>query len=156
MAPHGYTIRPATIEDLAHVLHHRRRMFEDMGYRDTDALDRMSTSSEVLLRAAIGDGSYRGWLVEAAGRVVAGGGVISLPFQGNPVVPEGRRSWIVNVYTEPEHRRQGLARWITETVVAWCRDAGLPIVFLHASDAGRPLYDSLGFTPTAEMMLRLR
>ena len=27
-----------------------------------------------------------------------------------------------------------------------CRASGLPVVYLHASEAGRPLYESLGFT----------
>ena len=117
----GYTMRTATVEDLSLVLHHRRRMFEDMGYRDRQALDHMSATSAVLLRTGLVDGNYRGWLVEASGRVVAGGGVISLEFQPHPRVPTSRRSWIVNVYTEPEHRRKGLARWITETIVESCR-----------------------------------
>jgi hypothetical protein len=32
---------------------------------------------------------------------------------------------------------------------------GLVAVFLHASDEGRPLYESLGFKATNEMVLRL-
>lgn len=153
----GYTMRTATPDDLDHVVRHRRRMFEDMGYRDAAALDHMAATSAVLLRAGMQGGTYRGWLVESpAGGVVAGGGVISLEFQPHPHVADSRRSWIVNVYTEPEHRRRGLARWITDTIVTWCREAGLPAVFLHASDEGRGLYESLGFKPTAEMVLPLR
>ena len=35
--------------------------------------------------------------------------------------------------------------------IDWCRAQGIARVRLHASDAGRPLYASLGFTPTTEM-----
>ena len=59
------------------------------------------------------------------------------------------------MFTEPEHRRRGLARWIVETIVGWGREAGLPGVYLHASDEARPLYASLGFEPTSEMRLDL-
>jgi len=41
------------------------------------------------------------------------------------------------------------------TALSWCRDSGIRSVILHASSDGRPLYDSLGFTPTNEMRLNL-
>jgi GNAT superfamily N-acetyltransferase len=66
-----------------------------------------------------------------------------------------RRAWVLNVYTEPDFRRRGLARRVMETIAAWCAAQGLSRVFLHASDAGRPLYESLGFEPTNEMKLGL-
>jgi hypothetical protein len=36
-----------------------------------------------------------------------------------------------------------------------CRREGHAVVFLHASDEGRPLYEELGFRATNEMRLRL-
>ena len=36
-------------------------------------------------------------------------------------------------------------------VLAWTRDEGITSVVLHASDAGRPLYEDLGFVATNEM-----
>ena len=35
------------------------------------------------------------------------------------------------------------------------RRQGVNYVFLHASEAGRPLYESLGFAPTTEMAITL-
>ena len=149
-------LRRATIADLGLVLHHRRRMFEDMGERDLEALDRMVAVSHPLLARGLREGFYQGWFLEdPGGRVVAGAGLISLEFQAPPRHPEPRRSWIVNVFTEPTHRRQGLARRLVETIVAWGREAGLRSMYLHASDEGRPLYDRLGFLPTNEMRLDL-
>jgi hypothetical protein len=42
-----------------------------------------------------------------------------------------------------------------DEMIGWCRDQRMTTVYLHASDEGRPLYDSLGFTPTNEMRLHL-
>ena len=36
-------------------------------------------------------------------------------------------------------------------VLAWTRDQAITSSVLHASDAGRPLYEALGFVPTNEM-----
>jgi GNAT superfamily N-acetyltransferase len=151
-----YSIRPATPRDLEVVLHQRRRMFEDMGYTDLKALDTMLAIAAPLLERGLTDGTYRGWLAEASGgRVVAGGGVIILKFQPHPLDPRPQRAWVVNMFTEPEHRRQGLARRLMETIVEWCRSDGMRFLYLHASDYGRPLYESMGFKPNNEMRLTL-
>jgi ribosomal protein S18 acetylase RimI-like enzyme len=69
--------------------------------------------------------------------------------------PGARRGNILNVYTRPDCRRQGLARRLTGAAVEWCRSHGIATVILHASDDGRALYRSLGFQPTNEMRLTL-
>ena len=149
-------LRAATAADLDVVMHHRRSMFADMGNRDPAALDAMEASSRPLFARGLADGSYRGWLAEDEdGRVVAGGGIIMLSYHSSPHDPEARRAWIVNMYTEREHRRQGLARRLMEEMIAWCRAQPMTTIYLHASDEGRALYESLGFTPTNEMRLRL-
>jgi hypothetical protein len=38
-----------------------------------------------------------------------------------------------------------------QTLIGWAGDAGLHTLVLHASDAGRPLYERLGFKATNEM-----
>ena len=66
-----------------------------------------------------------------------------------------RRGNIVNVYTEAAHRRRGLARFLMNTALEWCRANCVDVVILHASKDGRQLYDSMGFKPTNEMRLVL-
>jgi GNAT superfamily N-acetyltransferase len=150
------TIREATPAALDVVMHHRRSMFADMGNRERAALDAMEASSRPLFARALADGAYRGWLVqEDGGRVVAGGGIIMLPYHSSPRDPSPQRAWIVNVYTEPAYRRQGLARRLMDEMIRWCRARRMTAVYLHASDEGRALYESLGFTPTNELRLPL-
>jgi GNAT superfamily N-acetyltransferase len=151
-----YRIRIATPRDLDVILHHRRRMFEDMGFRDENALAEMLETSSPRLGNGLEDGSYRGWLVETeGGEIVAGGGVIRHPFHSHPRDPRSERAWIVNMFTEEEHRRRGLARRLLETILDALRHEGMRFVYLHASAEARPLYESLGFTPTNEMKLTL-
>ena len=151
-----WTIRPARPDELATVLHHRRQMYIDMGDRDERVLDAIVRSSQTIFGEALQSGTYRGWFAEAEGRIVAGGGVLLVPFQPGPREPRPARPYIVNVYTEPSYRRRGLARCLMEEMVAWCRAQGYAGVFLHASTEARPLYESMGFAPTNEMRLPLR
>ena len=150
-------IREAGIDDVPHILHHRRSMFWDMGNHDEDAHRRMLVAAEAFLRDAMPRGGYRAWMAETPdGRVVAGAGITILAWPASPDDPAPRRGWIQNVYTEIEFRRQGLARRLMETAIEWCRAEGFVTVSLHASVFGRPLYEDMGFVQTNEMRLRLR
>jgi hypothetical protein len=91
-------IRTATHEDCAVILHHRRRMFEDMKEGSAQDLDRMVEASAPWLERALADGSYRGWLAESADRkVVAGGGVLISSWPAGPRDHYARRALIINV-----------------------------------------------------------
>ena len=157
MAPSEISIRSATPQDCAVILHHRRSMFQDMGEGSSEDLDRMVEATAPWLSRALVDGSYQGWLAETADRrVVAGGGVLISSWPADPYDPVTRRALIINVYTEPKVRRRGLARRLMLLMIQWLKEQGFSSVVLHASDAGRPLYETLGFVPTNEMRLRLK
>lgn len=149
-------MREAAMADLPVILHHRRGMFREMSCADQVALDAMEATSSPFIRAGLDDGSYRGWLVEADGHVVAGGGLVVVGFPSAPSDLSPRRAWILNMYTKPEYRSRGYARAIVEKMIAWCREQGFAWVSLHASDAGRHLYETLGFEPSNEMRLFLK
>ncbi len=148
-------IREATAADLDIIMHHRHSMFSDMGFNDESALKAMEATSTPVLEAGLRNGSYRGWLMEREGHVVAGGGLVIVDHPSSPNNPMPTRAWILSVYTEPQFRRRGYAKAIVESIVAWCRSEGYAWVSLHASDAGRHLYETLGFKPTNEMRLLL-
>ena len=74
----------------------------------------------------------------------------------HPRDPQPRRATILNLYTYPQYRRQGLARLLMQTMIDRCRGEGFASVSLHASDDGRLLYEALGFQPTNEMRLWLK
>ncbi len=149
-------IRTANVDDLNHIVHHRQAMFEEMGFRDPAVLDQVELSSQAYFSAALRTGAYKAWLAEdAKGRIVGGGGIVIADWPGFPGETHAKRAWILNMYTEPEARRRGIAKQLLQVIIDWCRTAGFRTVSLHASPAGRPLYESAGFQPTNEMRLTL-
>jgi GNAT superfamily N-acetyltransferase len=130
-------------------------MFREMGGEYERRLAKFDRASQQYFRSALQDGSYFGLWGQIDGEIIAGGGVVIAPWPGSPLNFEPRRAWILNIYVEPEHRRQGYARIITEALVSWCRENGFQSVSLHASEYGRSLYEKLGFRPTNEMRLKL-
>ena len=151
------SIRMATVEDLNCILRHRRAMFEEMGFRDTALLDRMQDLSRNYFSEALRTGAYTGWFAEGPNaQIIAGGGIVVAAWPGFPGERTAERAWILNMYTEPAARRRGIARRLIAVMIDWCRIKGFSTVSLHASDAGRPLYELHGFQPTNEMTLKLR
>jgi GNAT superfamily N-acetyltransferase len=152
-----FTIRPATVRDVETIARHRRAMFVDvLGPFEEAELEGMEASFIPFLQRGLEDRSYRGWLACSTGhRAVASGGLILHEWLSYPWNSDPRRAYIANVYTEPEARGQGVGRRILEAILACCRDEGLRTVYLHASEYGRRLYESMGFEPTNEMRLRL-
>jgi GNAT superfamily N-acetyltransferase len=149
----NYRVRQATLDDVDALVRHRIGMFTDMGLQlDAPALER---SFRAWLAAMMPAGTYRAWLVEtvgnaekrepAGGSVVAGGGITVLPWPPGPHDMGARLAFVYNVYTEPAHRRRGLARRLMDEIHAWCREAGISAVALNASEDGRPLYESIGY-----------
>lgn len=149
-----FTIRPGTAEDAETIVAHRRAMFFDGGFRDERALDEMSAAFGPWLRRKMADGEYLAWFAIAAdGSIAAGAGLWLMDWPPHMIGPGRWCGNIVNVYTEPDCRRMGLARRLMDTALDWCRSKGVRAVILHASDEGRPLYEKMGFTATNEMRI---
>jgi GNAT superfamily N-acetyltransferase len=129
-------------------------MFRDMGVLDEREVPALAAATRAYLTTALPSGAYRGWMVEADGQVVAGGGVLVRQLLPRPgYAAGGDEAYVLNVYTEPAHRRRGLARTLMQAILDWCRAQRISRVSLHASDDGRPLYEGLGFLQTNEMRL---
>jgi GNAT superfamily N-acetyltransferase len=139
-----YRIRPATLDDIDTLVHHRIAMFTDMG-TSMDAESVAPAFREWVARL-LAEGTYRGWVAETdSGEIVAGGGVTLLPWPPGPVSTGGRLAFVYNVYTEPPHRSRGLARRVMEAIHASCREDGILLAALNSSPEGQPLYESLGY-----------
>ena len=153
-----YTIRRSALNDAATIARHRVEMFRDMGDVPSEGLARdLLEKSTSALEALLADGSYVGWFAtDADGRVIAGAGVhikLQLPriSHDHARVEDSPVPLAVNVYTEPQWRGKGVARTLMRELMRWASEQGTDRVVLHASDAGRPLYESLGFHSTNEM-----
>ena len=117
-----------------------------------DALIRAMTAADVERAAEMirlgewGDRSvFLGWAVEFppsrlfvaedAGRIVGTG----IATANGPV------GWVGTIFVAPDRRREGLGDALTRTVIDDLESRGCRTLVLTATDAGRPLYERLGF-----------
>jgi len=153
-----FRIRRATAQDAGIVAWHRARMFQDMGDVSRDAFETLRAKARVRLKEWLDSGDYVGWLATSADQpemVIGGAGVQLQPILPRPVnaatVGEGRQGTVVNVFTEPQWRRRGIAGLLMKEIITWSKDEHLDRLLLHASDEGRSVYERLGFIAGNEM-----
>ncbi len=153
-----FRIRRATVQDAGIVAWHRARMFQDMDDVSSDAFEILRAKARARLKEWLASGDYVGWLATPADQpemVVGGAGVQLQPILPRPVnastVGEGRQGTVVNVFTEPQWRRRGIAGLLMKEIITWSKDEHLDRLLLHASDEGRSVYERLGFIAGNEM-----
>lgn len=59
--------------------------------------------------------------------------------------PTGKKAYIMNMYTNPDYRRQGIAFKTLDLLVTDARKKGITAISLEATDMGRSLYEKYGF-----------
>jgi GNAT superfamily N-acetyltransferase len=150
------TIREATAKDIDVLVKQRHAMY--------DAFDKYSKAEH-----RIGDTSYRKWALDLMkkklfvgflafhGKDPVGGGCIWLrENQPRPGFPARRLPYLLSMYTKPEYRGLGIASRIVKSAMGWSNAQGFPVMSLHASKMGRPVYRRLGWERTWEMRKKLK
>jgi GNAT superfamily N-acetyltransferase len=153
-----FQIRRGTAQDADIISWHRARMFQDMGDVSGDAFEILRRKARTRLEQWINNGRYVAWLASPVNRpemIVAGAGIQLQPILPRPLdvstIGEGRQGTIVNVFTEPQWRRRGIAALLLKEIIIWCKDEKVDRLVLHASDEGRSIYERLGFIISNEM-----
>ncbi len=85
--------------------------------------------------------------------IFAGAGGMSyyrvMPTYHNPC---GEKAYIMNMYTAPGYRRQGIAYKTLDLLVNDAKSRGITAISLEATDMGRPLYEKYGFVKMNDEM----
>jgi ribosomal protein S18 acetylase RimI-like enzyme len=94
----------------------------------------------------------RYFVAERGGSIVGAAG--ALLRDGYPSTIHGVRSgYIFGVCVKPEARKRGIATLLTRRTIEWLRQRDVRRISLHATDAGAPVYERLGFVRANEMVL---
>src|SRR5690242_3378040 len=132
-----YTIRQATLADMDMIVTHRRKMFEEMGHTDPAVHAAYEPGFTAWLRRQMERDDYLAWFaVTPDGEVVAGAGLWLMDWPAGFMDWSTHRGYIFNVYTNPEHRRQGLGRRVVQAALDWSAAQNIRCISLHASEFG--------------------
>ena len=136
-------------------------MFWDMGQLAPELRPMLERATAAYLQERMPRGEYIAWVAEetaAPGTIVGGAGahlrsILPRPRLGTGELELGPEAIVLNVYVEPEWRRRGVGEALMRTLLDALASRGISRVVLHASEAGRRIYERLGFAPTNEMRL---
>jgi ribosomal protein S18 acetylase RimI-like enzyme len=67
--------------------------------------------------------------------------------------PTGNRTHLMNVYTNKNYLRLGIAKQMVSMLIEEAKSKGATEISLDATEEGRPLYKILGFTENKEAMV---
>lgn len=100
----------------------------------------------------ISDGTFVSWLAVDGEKIVGTSGMSFVekpPYFG---CPSGKMGLISSMFTDPEYRRQGIAKKLLSLVVEEAREYGCGTVQITASDMGVLLYTDFGFVHNGNFM----
>lgn len=150
-------LREASIEDIPAMAEHYRMMFEEICEQKGEHLD-IAKAAEIekayalKLETELRSGICTAWVIEDNGKIVASGGVTFVSFVPNLSDLSSKVAYLHGMYTEKSHRNRKCAQHIIDAVIQHCRAYGVNRIILAASEAGKTIYEKIGFRSTPEMM----
>ena len=118
---------------------------------DTD-MSEIKRQSYQYYQKALCDGTHIAYLVFDGDCVVGTGGVSFFQVMPTYHNPDGKKAYIMNMYTKPEYRRKGIAYRTLDMLVKEAENRGIKAVSLEATPMGRRLYEKYGFTAMNDEM----
>lgn len=87
------------------------------------------------------------WIAEYENRIVSTSTLVlwHAPPTYTGLGKKGRRGYILNMYTEKEFRKMGIASVLLDKLIAEAKAMDLEFVHLHASEDGIGIYRKMGF-----------
>lgn len=150
-------VREASPRDIPVLAAHHSRMFAEIWQQNGESLDpRRAVALEeayaAKLAADLATGICRAWVIEDRGGIVASGAISIASLVPTPADLSPKVAYLHSIYTEKPYRGRKYAQAIVLTILEFCRVYGIRRLMLNASDAGRSVYEKLGFRPVADMM----
>ncbi len=148
--------RKATIEDLDILVTTRIEVLRAANRLDASIdMSEVERQSRDYYSKAMSDGSHTAYLVFDEDKFIGAGGVSYYRIMPTYHNPSGEKAYVMNMYTAPGYRRQGIAYKTLDLLVQDDKNRGITAISLEATDMGRPLYEKYGFVKmNDEMELR--
>ena len=103
-------------------------------------------------RRHMSDGTFVSWLAMYGDKIVGTSGMSFVEKPPYFTCLSGKLGLLSSMFTDPDHRRKGIARNLLDQVVNEARAYGCGAVHITASDMGVKLYTAYGFRHNGNFM----
>ena len=106
---------------------------------------KIETAIKQYFDTALADESFIAWLALDGDNIIATSGLSFYAVPPSFKCLNGKVAYIMNMFTLPNYRKQGIGTKLLKKVVEEAKNRGYKRITLHATDAGRTLYEKYGF-----------
>lgn len=151
----GITYHKATVEDAKTLVEYRVRFaIELKGERPSEVVNELKQQLTDYFLKATADCTCISFIAKSGNTIAGIGSVHIREMPGNFKNPSGKWGYIMNMYTVPEFRKQGICTAILKLLIDEGKKAGVTAFELHATDSGEKVYLKNGFEFHKEPTLR--
>jgi len=143
------TYRKLCESDLETFVHMRITQLREEGA--TEEIDLVPALMDYYHRH-LADGTFVSWLAIDGDKIIGTSGMSFVEKPPYFSCPSGKIGLLSSMYTDPDYRRQGIAKELLRMVVEEARDYGCGSVQITASDMGVLLYSAFGFVKNGNYM----
>ena len=148
-----FVYKRATMEDIDELVRTRIIVLRAANkLPDDEDMFVVEKESYAYYRRALETGEHIAYLVYDNGAFVGAGGVSFYQVMPTYHNSTGKKAYIMNMYTAPAYRRQGIAFHTLDLLVKDAKKQGVSQIALEATDMGRPLYEKYGFVKMEDEM----
>ena len=149
------SVRKAGAHELDSLMEWRMRVLREV-FPPGEGEDRsmMEANNKAYYRRHLLDNTHTACFAvdEDSDRIIGCGGVCYQDEMPSPDNPGGKNGYLMNIYTLPEYRGEGIGRKIVEFLICDAKDRGTEKIYLESSDAAKKLYHKLGFSDMQDYM----
>ena len=148
-----FDYKRATIEDIDELTRTRITVLRAAN-KLSDEVDMsvVERESYAYYKRTLETGEHIAYLVYDNGIFIGAGGVSFYQVMPTCHNSTGKKAYIMNMYTAPEYRRQGIAFHTLDLLVKAAKEQGISQIALEATDMGRALYEKYGFVKMEDEM----
>lgn len=140
-------VRIAKIEDIPLIVKNRVNfMLEIQGEKSQEQIEVLQIELTKYLSSAIPRGEFLAFIAEYQGLPVSFGGLVIQVIPPTFTNIDGKIGYILNMYTQKEHRGRGLCSKIMEQIILEAKQLKLNKLYLNATDDGYPIYQKFNFS----------
>lgn len=93
------------------------------------------------------------WVAVDGNKLIATSGLVFFEVAPGFTLIDGKIAYIMNMFTDANYRGKGIAKELFQYILEEAKEIGYRRISLHATDAGRIIYEKFGFKLTNDEMV---
>ncbi len=143
----------ASIDDMELLMEWRMRVLHEVfSVPADDTMAKLEAQNRTYYQTSLPADGHIACFAYKGDTIVGCGGVCLYQEMPSPDNENGKCAYLMNIYTLPEYRRQGIGKCIVNWLISEAKQRGSTKIFLETSESGKSMYRKLGFSDMKEYM----